>query len=436
MVALFNTLITRPSFIVLSRLGTFFLLLILAACQPAAPTPTPLLQSAWGSVVTVAQAEQTDAPAISVNENGVVAAWVGSDNQGVFQALRTLNAQTISDPVRLPLPVRPYAQQFAPSIDNRRHLFWLDSNVEGETRLFTALLEPDLQRERESTIITKQVTRRYALLPTADGGVWAVASGGLSSEPSLYAHFIDADGRLRLNENPLIADFADWPAALQRSDGLYSLYWLRSTDGMLMQAGFVDGQIVNPQPLVNGVILGPGDRIDAFTTAQDTTTLYFFWNLTRADGRHETWITSAAPDQATLPSPSRLQITIPSAAALDPSPENRFDSGFNAGAVFAASDGRDVVSWLKPASGTFAVLPAAAQVNHQLAVIFLRAGKIVGYRPLNVETKLIGMPTLVIDRDLYLYLAWSQPDPAGYANLQLSSLKFNSWAWVKNSPTS
>lgn len=399
-------------------------LLLLAACQPATPTPTPLLQSAWGSVITVAQAEQADAPAISVDENGVVVAWVGSDEQGVFQSLRSLNAESIGDPVRLPLPVRPYAQQFAPSTNHRRHLFWLDSNVEGETRLFTALLEPDLQRERESTIITKQVTRRYTLLPTADGGVWVVASGGLSSEPGLYAHFIDADGRLRLNEAPLIAEFADWPAALQRADGLYTLYWLRNTDGMLMQAGFVDGQLVNPQPLVNGVILSSGDRIDAFTAAQDTTNLYFFWNLTRADGRHETWFTSGTSDQATWPSPARLQITITSTTVLDSSPDNRFDSGFNAGAVFAASDGRDSVSWVKPASATFAVLPAAVQVNNQLAVIFLRAGQIVGYRPLNIETKLIGMPSLAIDRDLYLYLAWSQPDPAGYANLQLTSLKF------------
>lgn len=406
-------------------------LLILAACQPTAPTPPPIQQSAWGSVITVAQAEQADAPAISVDENGVVAAWVGSDDQGVFQALRTLNAQAMSDPVRLPLPVRPYAQQFAPSTNNRRHLFWLDSNVEGETQLFTALLEPDLQRERESTIITKQVTRRYTLLPTADGGVWAVASGGLSSEPSLYAHFVDADGRLRLNESPLIAEFADWPTALQRSDGLYTLYWLRSTDGMLMQAGFVDGQLVNPQPLVNGVILSPGDRIDAFTAAQDVTNLYFFWNLTRADGQHETWMTSGTSGQVTWPLPARLQIAIPSTTVLDPAPDKRFDSGFNAGAVLAASDGRDAVSWVKPASATFAVLPAAVQVNNQLAVIFLRAGQIVGYRPLNIETKLIGMPSLAIDRDLYLYLAWSQPDPAGYANLQLTSLKFSAWAWLK-----
>jgi hypothetical protein len=409
---------------------------LLAACQPATPTPRPLPQSAWGSVITVAQAEQADAPAISVDENGLVAAWIGSDEQGVFQSLRTLNAQAMSDPVRLPLPVRPYAQQFAPALNNQRHLFWLDSNVEGETRLFTALLEPDLQRERESTIITKQVTRRYMLLPTADGGVWAVASGGFSSEPNLYAHFIDADGRLRLNENPLIAELADWPTALQRSDGLYTLYWLRNTDGMLMQAGFVDGQLANPQALVNGVILGPGDRIDAFTAAQDSTHLYFFWNLTRTDGRHETWLSSGSSDQATWPLPARVQITIPSMTAPDPSPENRFDSGFNAGAVFVASSGRDAVSWVKPASGTFAVLPVAAQVNNQLAVIFLRAGNIVGYRPLNIETKLIGMPSLAIDRDLYLYLAWSQPDPAGYANLQLTSLKFDSWAWLKNPPSS
>lgn len=158
--------------------------------------------------------------------------------QGVFQALRTVNAEGMSDPIRLPLPVRPYAQQFARAANGRLHLFWLDFNVNGETRLFTALLKPNLDRDRELTFLTQQATRRYTLLPTADGGVWAIASGGLSTEPGLFAHFVDGDGRWRLSDNYQIADNADWPAVLQRPDGLINLYWLRNTDGAVMQAGF------------------------------------------------------------------------------------------------------------------------------------------------------------------------------------------------------
>ncbi len=408
------------------------LVLLLAACQPATPTPAPLPQSAWGSVITLAQAEQSDAPALAVDENGVVAAWVGSDEQGVFQALRTVNAEGMSDPIRLPLPVRPYAQQFARAANGRLHLFWLDSNVNGETRLFTALLKPNLDRDRELTLLTQQATRRYTLLPTADGGVWAIASGGLSTEPGLFAHFVDGDGRWRLSDNYQIADNADWPAVLQRPDGLINLYWLRNTDGAVMQAGFIDGQVVDPQPLVDGVLLNPGDRLDSFNAARDAARYYLFWNISRADGRHETWLVSAASDATSWQPPTRLKINIPETLGDNAPASTLFDSGFNADKVFAASDGRDNVSWVKPAAGVFPVLPVAAQVDNQVAVVFLRGGHIIGYRPMNIETALVGLPDLQVDRDLYLYLSWSQPDPAGYANLRLVSLKLGTWPWVKN----
>ncbi|MBI1278635.1 MAG: hypothetical protein GC179_10960 [Anaerolineaceae bacterium] len=417
-----------------SVLSTFFLLLLLAACQPVTPTPAPLPQSAWGSVITVAQAEQTDAPALYVDEKGITTAWVGADEQGVFQALRTLNTEGMSDVVRLPLPVRPYAQQFAPASNHRLHLFWLDSNVNGETRLFTALLKPNLDRDRELTILTQQVTRRYTLLPTVDGGVWAIASGGLSSEPNLYAHFVDDDGRWRLSDNYLIAENADWPAVLQRPDGLFNLYWLRSTDGAVMQSGFIEGQAIDPHPLTDGVILNPGDRLDSFSAAQDSSQTYLFWNVSRADGRHETWLAADTFDQSAWPPPTRLRISVPNNVSTNAPAVHFFESGFNSGVAYTASEGRDNVSWVKPASGLFSTLPVAAQVDNQIAIVFLRGGHIVGYRPMDTGTKinLIGTPNLVVDRDLYLYLAWSQPDLAGYANLQLASLKFGSWAWLKN----
>ncbi len=410
------------------------LLLLLVACQPATPIPTPayLPQSAWGPIITLAQAEQTDAPALAVDEKGVIAAWVGSDEQGVFQALRTVNAEGMSDPIHLPLPVRPYAQQFAPAANDRLHLFWLDSNVNGETRLFTSLLMPNLERDRELTLLTQQATRRYALLPTGDGGVWAIASGGLSSEPGLFAHFVDGDGRWRLSDNYQIVENADWPAVLQRPDGLINLYWLRNIDGVVMQTGFIDGQVVDPQPLVDGVLLNPGDRLDSFNAARDAAQYYLFWNISRADGRHETWLASSPSDATSWQPPTRLKINIPENSGDDAPASTLFDSGFNAGKVFAASDGRDNVSWVKPAAGVFPVLPVATQVDNQVAVIFLHAGHIVGYRPFDIAPMLVGTPSLAVDRDLYLYLAWSQPDPAGYANLRLTSLKLGTWPWVKN----
>ncbi len=421
----------------LKKLSTsFLLLLLLAACQPATPTPAPFPQSAWGSVITVAQAEQADAPALALDENGIIAAWVSSDDEGVFQALRTINTDGMSARVRLPLPVRPYAQQFAPAGNGRLHLFWLDSNVNGETRLFTSLLKTNLERERDLTLLTQQVTRRYTLLPTADGGVWAVASGGLSSEPGIYAHFVDGDGRWRLSDNYLVAENADWPAMLQRPDGLLNLYWLRNTDGAVMQSGFIEGQAIDPHQLTDGILLNPGDRLDSFTTAQDTTQTYLFWNISRADDRHETWLAAGTPDQPSWQPPRRLRISIPADTSFN-APASSFFEGdfkFNTSIIFTASEGRDNLSWVKPAAGLFPILPVAAQVDNQIAVVFFRGGHIVGYRPMDIGNpiNLIGTPSLAVDRDLYLYLAWSQPDPIGYANLQLASLKFGGWSWIKN----
>ncbi|MCA0457511.1 MAG: hypothetical protein LCI00_26320 [Chloroflexi bacterium] len=384
--------------------------------------------SVWGPVITLAQAEQPNAPALAVSESGVTAAWVGADEQGVFQALRTLNNDAPGEPIRLPLGVRPYAQQFASAGNGRQHLFWLDSNVEGETRLFTALLKPNLERERELTILTREVTRRYTLLPAAEGGVWAIASGGLASEPSLNAHFVDGDGRWRLNENDRIATDADWPTLLQHADGTVSLYWLRDTDNRVMRGLFNDGVLLNPQPLVDSVTLNAGDRLESFTAAQDNAYAYLFWNVTRVDGSRETWYTAAPPDTATWERPTRLTIDVPDDIAT----ASWFDSGFNVGVVFAASDGEDNVSWVVPASGRFPVLPVAALVGREISVMFMREGQIVGYRPMGLLTDLIGLPTLAVDRDLYIYLSWAQPDPAGYANLQLVGRKVGLWSWVEN----
>ncbi len=415
-----------------SALTTFLLLLVLlAACQPTAPLPA-LPLSAWGPVITIAQAEQTDAPALYVNQQEVIAAWVGADEQGVYQALRTINADGMSDPIRLPLPVRPYAQQFATAANDRLHFFWLDSNVEGETRLFTALLKPDLERERDLTLLTRQITRRYTLLPIADGGVWAIASGGLASEPALYAHFVDGDGRWRLSDNYQIATDADWPTTLHQSSGFLTLYWLRNTDGAVMQAVFNDGSLINPQPLVEGVQLNPGDRLESFTAAQDSTHIYLFWNITRADGRRESWFAANTPDATTWDRPTRLRINRPENTGLDAPASSLFDSGFNVGSTFAATDGRDSVIWAVPAAGLFPVLPVAAQVDNQISILFMRAGHIVGYQPLGIQTSLIGTLNLAVDRDLYLYLSWAQPDPAGYASLQLTTGKYVKWDWVKD----
>src|SRR5205085_1637359 len=153
----------------------------------------------------------------------------------------------------------------------------------------------------------------------------------------------------------------------------------------------------DPQLLVDGVLLNPGDRLDGFYAVRDSTYFYLFWNINRADGRHETWLASAASDATSWQPPTRLKINTPDDMSIRAPVVNFFNSGFNTGTTFTASDGRDNVSWVKPAAGVFPVLPVAAQVSDQISVVFLREGHIVGYRPMNIGSKvtLVGTPNLV-----------------------------------------
>lgn len=406
---------------------------VFAACEPATLPALPV--SAWGTIVTLAQAEQTTAPAIWPMSDGVVAAWVGTESEGPpFQALRRLSAAGLTAPLKLPLPVRPSAQQLMGAGGDNLHLFWLDANIDNETRLFTALLKPDLTRERESTILTEQATRRYTLLPAGDGGIWAIAAGGLLSEPSLYAHYVDAAGRPRFENIYQIASDADWPAGLRAHDGSLTLFWLRNSDGQVMRSLFADGRLFDPQPISTGVLLNPADRLEDFSAAQDNTRQYLFWNITRADGRRESWMTAGGRAVNDRPNPVRLGVNLNPA---DIKPEDNalapFESGFNAGLTVAVNKGNFALSWVKPLAGQFDVLPLAALVDNQwLSIVYLRAGQMVGLHALGIETLLLGPPNLQVDRDLFLYLAWSQPTPAGYADIQLTSLKFAEWEWVQN----
>ncbi|MEZ4668392.1 MAG: hypothetical protein R3E39_10795 [Anaerolineae bacterium] len=408
--------------------------LLLSACQPTAPETPVLLDSAWGTVITVAQAEQADAPAIWPTSAGIVAAWVDTEaNEPPFQALRSLTPDRIGEPVKLPLPVRPSAQQLITAGGDNLHLFWLDANVDNETRLFTALIKPDLSRERESTILTEQSTRRYALLPAGDGGVWAIAAGGLVSEPSLYAHFIDFAGRPRFEDVYEIVYDADWPTGLRANDGSLTLFWLRKTDGQVMRSAFANGQLLDPHPINFGVLLNPGDRLESFCAAQDNTRQYLFWNITRMNGSRETWMASGGSKEIFWADARPLGISVdPTDIDLATPQASTFKPGFNAGVSLPAAAGHFALSWAQPITEQFNTLPVAAlAADSALTIVYFRGGEIVGVQPLNINAQLIGIPKLQVDRDLFLYLAWSQPTVEGYANLQLVTLKYRDWESVK-----
>lgn len=357
------------------------------------------------------ESEQSDAPGILAQSDQIAAVWIGADARGVHQDARALRSDGLSEIVTLPLPpVRPRAQQIVAGSGGQFHLFWLDA-VADETRLFAALVTRALELERGPTLVSDEHTLRYTALANGDGSVWALSSGGVIAEPSLYARYIDAAGRPRLEDIYEVVSDADWPALIRAEDGGLWLFWLRHSDGRALRSPFVNGRAEDPQPISAGLPLNPGDRLMAFSAALATQEVYLFWNVTRANGAAESWYTAGRLDAAGWAAPQPLRFSV-----LD----GAFETGFNTGTAQQAAAGERGVAWARPLAASPDVLPVAGVVDDQLVVLYLRAGTVAGYQQMTPVRGLLGAPNLLTDRDRHLYLAWAEPGAAGRARLQLA----------------
>jgi hypothetical protein len=400
----------------------FFFISPLACSTPPIPDPT----SAWGEIFTLGFAEQTDAPAIQTDISGLSALWIGADETGIHQDLRRWNSVGLSERVVLPLPpVHPYMQQVALS-PNGVHILWLDADGTlpgSETRLYSALIQPEALDGtlgtvlRGPTLISDRRTFRYAYAPNAAGSLWVVWSGGPLDEPELYVQSIDNEGRPRPPQR--IRSDADWPALVTDSNGAQILFWWQPSRNRVYRARLVEGELFNTQPITIAPTLNPGDRLDSFKAGRDLTHAYLFWNITRADGQHQTFSTSGELSAEQWETPVRLglQTTETETPTLQ--------TGFNGGAAQGASRGEDWLSWSAPVAqaSAFELLPVAAVVGSDLSVVYLQAGEIVGYQAVAPVATLLGAPSLTTDRNRHLYLAWSEPQNSGTSALRLTTTR-------------
>ena len=399
------------------RLCVLFFATLLASCRPFSTTADAPL-SYWGPIITIAQAEQTSAPALSVMDDRIAATWVGADERGIHQDARLLSANAMSDSVVLPLPpAHPFEQQIYPAADDQHHLLWLDALETSENRLYAALLSAELRVTRGPTPVSDRATRRYSALPSGNGELLIVWSGGLLAEPALYLQAIDRAGRPR-PPVALVTD-ADWPALIRASDSSLHLFWLRPSDGQLYHATLHDEQLLNIQTLARDTALEAGDRLHSLIPALDNSHFYLFWNVTRAAGSRESWMTTRAFGGSAWSAPVRLGIT----RITNAEETGYYQTNFNSGTTFATYSGEDWLSWVAPLKGQFDNLPAAAQFGDDLAVVYFQGGQAQGYQSI-APAQLIGLPALHVDQARYLYLAWAQPQPNGAADLQVTSLKF------------
>jgi hypothetical protein len=356
-------------------------LLLLAACVPTmTPSPTPTNPT---DAILVAQVPQSEPPAIYVDEGRITAAWIDEDQVGVHQAARVIGEGEV---IVLPLPPQqPRAQSLHASTGERTRLLWLDTE-DGETRLFSAVLSADLRVERGPTRISIGHTLRYAAAPGADERLWVVWLGGVVSEPSLYLQSLDSEGRPQLPSR-LALNVVDFALASGADRSIY-VFWIDAGEGGVYLAHLQDGQTLETRRLTSGVSLSRGDMLEGLRAGMDETHGYLFWNISRAAGTGEVWLTSGVLNGEAWTPPRR----------------------------WSAANG-EAVSYAAPLAVQRTPLPVAVQSASGLWLTLVQGGAALTQTPLALGARLVAPPSLTADGDQGLYAAWADAMSADRADL-------------------
>ena len=381
---------------------------------------TPQSTSHWGEIVTLAQAEQSDASAILPVNNDLVTAWVElRDDEEVVQVMRNYDfEQSTESFTQSIVSIYSHTQRIFPASSNFLHLLWLDAqhdDISAGQRLWSVPISSELVVERGQILLSDVQVYRYTALSSVDNGVTIIFSGGIVAEPALYIQQIDRAGRPNLLPERIQFN-GDYPALIQTNDGLIHLFWMRATDDAIFYANLHDGVLENIQNIGDFSELNRGDRIHNFSIGVDGSHFYLFWNVTRVDSSHETWYSSVSIGQNSISTPQQLGVTI--------IPDVPFETGFNGGAGIIASLGDNWTNWAVPLDQQFNTLPLVAQINDTLSIIYFQNGDVVGYQEVvTLAHNLIGLPQFKTDINRHLYLSWSEPTEGQYANLNLTTTR-------------
>lgn len=357
--------------------------LLVYGCAAAAP------QSAWGEITLIAETRQSAAPALWFADGHALTAWIGDDERGIHHDARWIEGIQTGEPVTLPLPpVHPHAQLLLPGDGDKHHLLWLDGNELGETRLYSAILTGNLDVERGPTNVSNAETYNFAAAPGANGTIWAAWTEGSAAFPDLYLGSIDAPGR---PQAPIqIATDARNPAMAYADDGTIYLFYL--SGNVLIRTRLINGAILDASALTSTIAIGDGDRLHGLYAGIDQTFGYVFWNVTRADGENETWMASGRLDSAVWPPPLRL-------TDIEGTP----------------------LTWAAPHIQQANTLSVAGQFGGNLAVFGFQNGSLQSIQIVVADQPLLAPPTLIIDDQERLALAWSLPRPNLPAQLLYSA---------------
>ncbi len=399
----------------------FVLLTIVCLCLTACagePDEASPRQSAWGTVFAVGQAAQRNAPILQITNFSVFAAWTEADDGNVLHMARQIDGTKSGVPQSLPIPTAyPFMHTWVAQPDGGAHLFWLDAvfdNPQGDTLLWLARVNRDLEMPRNHVRLSQIRADAYDTLSVTEERTLVVFSGGARGEPSLYMLTVDTIGRPSFPE--WLTSDVRFPRLTVSASGQPLVYWLRASNGQVMRAQLNDTTLTAITSLTDGLPLEQGDRIESFDVASDNTHTYLLWNISRADGTPEAWLSSRFFDSNRWTAPAQLTMGTP---ASDP-----FVTGFNGGSALRVNAGETALRWAQVANGRYDVVPMVAQIGDSLRVVYLQAGEIVAVQALvALGQDLVGLPEFKIDRNRHLYVAWSEPTATGLAELNMISTR-------------
>lgn len=279
---------------------------------------------------------------------------------------------------------------------------WIDRDASGISTLYAAQVDRQGASLFGALAVSNSAVTRYDLIDMPVGGAWAVWSAAVSGEPTLVASRLDAAGRPRLPQ--LLKLDADYPALTTLNNGDVLLFWLQGEAQDLYRARLVDTGLtdlvqVSAAPWVGAA----GDLLVGLSAGVSGTHGYVaFQTLTNA-GHPRALLVSGPLDR---PGWGTAQPVTPLIN------EEPFQTGFNHGVAFNAASAADApeASWIAPARGQYDLMAAAAVVENRLNVLYFAQGTLVGAQDVtSLPSGLIAAPTLTVDDERDLTLAWWQP---------------------------
>lgn len=390
-----------------------------AACAPQSSTtsstatlslPATTLATTWGFAPALATAPSIDSPAVAaIGTDTAFAAFESADT--TQRLVLYVKAQRIETEITAS---QPHSLKLARLPAGRLLATWIDRDASGISTLYAAQVDRQGASLFGALAVSNSAVTRYNLIGMPAGGAWAVWSAVVSGEPTLVASRLDDAGRPRMPQ--LLQLDADYPALAVLISGDVTLFWLQGENQDLYQAQLIDTGLSEPVRRSPAPWVGQtGDLLAGLSAGVDRSHGYVVFHTLTNAGKQRALVTSGPLDQPDWGP----------AAPINPvMGDQPFQTGFNHGIAFttAVSASAPEAGWIAPARGQYDIMAAAAMIETHLYVLYFRAGALVGAQEItSLPSGIIAAPSLTLDDERDLALAWWQPGPETASLYAISS---------------